>query len=193
MCIGLTSKLPAPNSPCYDGSENEEVPAVVCPHRNRQLSRQMSMSETPRDAIWERRRRQQVLRKEHRRKSTTGDNSSDSDITDEDLSELKACIELGFGFKEEKGQELCNTLPALDLYFAVNRQLSSSPRSTLQGHMSPWSSPSLSPSNLPSPSGSTTSEPETWKICSPGEDPQQVKIKLRHWAQAVACSLMQSY
>lgn len=25
-----------------------------------------------------------------------------------------------------------------------------------------------------------------------GEDPKQVKAKLRHWAQAVACSVMQS-
>lgn len=26
-----------------------------------------------------------------------------------------------------------------------------------------------------------------------GDDPQQVKTKLRHWAQAVACSVLQSY
>lgn len=45
-------------------------------------------------------------------------------LTDEDLYELKGCIELGFGFNEEEAQNLCNTLPALDLYFAVNRQLS---------------------------------------------------------------------
>lgn len=25
-----------------------------------------------------------------------------------------------------------------------------------------------------------------------GDDPQQVKTKLRHWAQAVACSVLQS-
>lgn len=26
-----------------------------------------------------------------------------------------------------------------------------------------------------------------------GDDPQQMKQRLRHWAQAVACSVMQSY
>lgn len=26
-----------------------------------------------------------------------------------------------------------------------------------------------------------------------GDDPEHVKTKLRHWAQAVACSLMQSH
>lgn len=168
MCLGLSSELPAPDSPPYYGSESEEV-HVVLQRSNRQLSKQMSMTRAPRDAVWEKQRWQQVLRKEYRRKSSAGDSSSESDITDEDLSELKGCIELGFGFKEDEGQALCNTLPALDLYFAVNRHLSPSPRSTLRGQgQSPWSP---SPSSPPSPSGSTMSEHEPWKICSPGKKP----------------------
>jgi len=29
-------------------------------------------------------------------------------------------------------------------------------------------------------------------LCNAGDDPELVKTKLRHWAQAVACSVMQS-
>ncbi|KAK4774382.1 hypothetical protein SAY86_009317 [Trapa natans] len=193
MYIAPLFESPAPSPPVHYGSETEGTETVMARADRRRLSRQMSsVSKAPRDAVWERRRWQHVLRKKYQRKSIDITRSStclESGITDEDLSELKGCIELGFGFKEEGGQALCNTLPALDLYFAVNRQLSPSPRSTLQGN-SPWSPSGSSP---PSPSGSTTSDTESWKICSPGDDPEHVKTKLRHWAQAVACSLMQTY
>ncbi|KAA8544894.1 hypothetical protein F0562_019711 [Nyssa sinensis] len=166
--------------------------------RNRKkLSKQLSMCETPRDIAWERRRRQ-IVRQERRK---NGIQETD-DLTDEDLNELKGCIELGFGFKEEDGQRLCNTLPALDLYFAVNRQLSMSPISSpnsrgsltsLGGSSSLLSASMSSLVDRSSSFGSpTTSDSDSWKICSPGDDPQQVKTKLRHWAQAVACSVMQS-
>lgn len=121
--------------------------------RNRKrLSKQLSMCEPPRrDLLWERRRRQ--MHKLEKKKENEVE-----EITDEDLSELKGCIELGFGFNEEDGQGLCNTLPALDLYFAVNRQFS----------MSPASSP-----NRPSSASSTfvsprSSDADSWKIVSPG-------------------------
>uniref|UniRef100_A0A5B7BZB6 Uncharacterized protein n=1 Tax=Davidia involucrata TaxID=16924 RepID=A0A5B7BZB6_DAVIN len=168
-------------------------------NRRKRLSKQLSMCETPRDIAWEKRRRQ-ILRQE-RRKNGIHDTE---DLTDEDLNELKGCIELGFGFNEEEGQRLCNTLPALDLYFAVNRQLSTSPVSSPNSAGS-GSSGSLgaassllggSSSSLGERSASFSSpriESDSWKICSPGDDPQQVKTKLRHWAQAVACSVMQSY
>ena len=77
------------------------------------------------------------------------------DITDEDLRELRGCIELGFGFNEEDAQDLCATLPALELYFAVNRQVSASPRSNVND----------SPAVIASP---PTVDPDAWKICSPG-------------------------
>ncbi|KAK4776569.1 hypothetical protein SAY86_005257 [Trapa natans] len=147
------------------------------------LSKQLSMRETRRDVAWERRRRQ-ILGQERR-----DGVDSEGTITDEDLNELKGSIELGFGFKEEDGQKLCNTLPALDLYFAVNRQLSPSPVST------PKSIASSSSSSAGSSMGAWSSSLgsfDTWRICNPGDDPQHVKTKLRHWAQAVACSVMQS-
>ncbi|KAK4746736.1 hypothetical protein SAY87_025773 [Trapa incisa] len=185
MCIGPSSESLAPDSPVHYGSETEGAVAVMARADRRRLSRQISSApKAPRDAVWERRRWEQVTRKKHHRKSITDTMASthrsvcsESDVTDEDLSELKGCIELGF-----------------------------SSRSTHQGH-SPWSPSGSSPS---SPSGSTTSEPESWKICSPGENPtlikrrakawkvfdslkiwcfagenpEQVKVKLRHWAQA---------
>nr|GMD03808.1 uncharacterized protein LOC109182327 [Ipomoea batatas] len=174
-------------------SENEEIQRLEhAPpfwRNRRKLSKQLSMCETPRDVAWERRRRQ-ILHQERRK--------SDAEcLTDDDLNELKGCIELGFGFKEEEGQRLCNTLPALDLYFAVNRQYSFSPVSTpgsKGGGTLPLPSPSASSAGGRSSSlSSPGSDSDSWKICSPGENPEHVKTKLRHWAQAVACSVMQSY
>ncbi|KAG4396672.1 hypothetical protein AAZX31_19G231300 [Glycine max] len=142
--------------------------------RKRCLSKQQSILEAPRDIAWERKRTTRTRRNSFR---------NCDDVTDDDLHELKGCIELGFGFNEENGQKLCNTLPALDLYFAVNRQLS--PVST--PHSRPSSSFGSPVSSAPPP------DSDSWKICSPGDDPEHVKTKLRHWAQAVACSLMQSH
>ncbi|XP_051145005.1 uncharacterized protein LOC127260963 [Andrographis paniculata] len=165
--------------------------------KSRRMSRQLSLSEVPRDAAWERRRRR-------------GGANSDGDVlTDEDLKELKGCIELGFGFNEENGQRLCTTIPALDLYFAVNRVFSPSPISSPTGtgngssvsaSASAPSLPAAAASGGPPPSitgrsssfGSALNESDSWKICNPGDDPQHVKTKLRHWAQAVACSVKQS-
>lgn len=149
------------------------------------------MCELPRDIAWERRRRQ-FLRQERRK---NGINHEADDLTDEDLHELKGCIELGFGFNEQNGQRLCTTLPALDLYFAVNRFYTSpisSPASNGSATSVGSSTSTSSSSDLGGRSSSFGSESDSWKICSPGDDPQHVKTKLRHWALAVACSLRQS-
>lgn len=190
---GVTLPASSPLPSFYESDPEELQHMTLVPRKNKKrLSKQLSMCETPRDVAWERRRRQ-ILRQDRRK---NGINDSD-DITDEDLHELKGCIELGFGFNEEGGQQLCNTLPALDLYFAVNRQLSPSPVSTphSRASTSSLSMTSLSTSSLGGRSssfGSPRSE-DSWKICSPGDNPEQVKTKLRHWAQAVACSVMQSH
>ncbi|CAN4081550.1 unnamed protein product [Withania somnifera] len=186
-------------SPSSSESECEELQLLEhAPpfwKNRKRLSKQLSMCETPRDIAWEKRRRQILLQERRKQGIHIPDN-----LTDEDLNELKGCIELGFGFNEEEGQRLCSTLPALDLYFAVNRQNSTSPIS------SPGSKGSL----LPSPASSSTSSTslggrsssfgsprsdssDARKFFRPGDDPQQVKTKLRHWAQAVACSVMQSH
>ena len=174
-----TSSLSSLSPPLSESEEElQHMPLAPVVWKNRKLSKQLSMCEKPRDIAWEKRRIQE------RRRSIAQDCVSD-DITDEDLHELKGCIELGFGFNEEDGQRLCNTLPALDLYFAVNRGLSPSPVSTPQSRSSSLGARSSS-------FGSPRSDADSWKICSPGDDPELVKTKLRHWAQAVACSVMQS-
>ncbi|KAL3632754.1 hypothetical protein CASFOL_025738 [Castilleja foliolosa] len=165
---------------------------------NKRLSKQLSMCEIPRDMAWERRRRQ-FLCQERRRNGinnikSNNNNSSDGDIvglTDEDLNELKGCIDLGFGFNEEEGQRLCPTIPALDLYFAVNRQFTTSPISS-PNSIGSSSIVSNFGGRSASFGGSSVSDSDSWKICSPGDDPEHVKTKLRHWAQAVACSVRQS-
>ncbi|XP_028957395.1 uncharacterized protein LOC126619551 [Malus sylvestris] len=153
----------------------------------KRLSKQLSMCETPRDIAWERRQRQ-ILSQERRMNGIR--DSDDMHLTDEDLHELKGCIELGFGFNEEEGQRLSATLPALDLYFAVNRQFSPSPASTPNSASARHSTSSMG--GHYSSFGSPRSDTDAWKICSPGDNPEQVKTKLRHWAQAVACSVIQS-
>ncbi|XP_060180958.1 uncharacterized protein LOC132610652 [Lycium barbarum] len=163
-------------------------------NNRKRLSKQLSMCETPRDIAWEKRRRQILLQERRKQGIHIPDN-----LTDEDLNELKGCIELGFGFNEEEGQRLCSTLPALDLYFAVNRQYSTSPISS-PGSKGSLPSPASSSTSATSLGGRSSSfgsprsdSSDAWKIFSPGDDPQQVKTKLRHWAQAVACSVMQSH
>ncbi|KAF0892608.1 hypothetical protein E2562_017327 [Oryza meyeriana var. granulata] len=188
--------------------------ATSSSNKKRILSKQLSMKETTREVKWEKRRRQIQRRRssmalqdadEERSPNVFADSEAGSStervlksLTDEDLDELRGSMELGFGFDEENGgQNLCDTLPALDLYFAVNRQLSE-PKLR------------LSTSSLPSPTSATsssstlcgTSNPgspvapssfmDSWKICSPGDNPQLVKTRLRHWAQVVACSVKHS-
>ncbi|CAL5371067.1 hypothetical protein ACSBR2_024956 [Camellia fascicularis] len=98
-------------------------------------------------------------------------------VTDEDLDELKACIELGFGFESpEIDQRLSDTLPALGLYYTVNKQFYENSKS------------STTASECDSPSSSVGNH----SIFDPGDNPQTVKTRLRQWAQVVACSVRQS-
>jgi hypothetical protein len=156
MSLPLSSSSSSSLLPSESEEELQHMPLVpVAWNNKKRLSKQLSMCEKPRDMAWERRRRQ-----ERRRSSIVQDCVCD-DITDDDLHELKGCIELGFGFNEEDGQRLCNTLPALDLYFAVNRGLSPSPVSTPQSRASSLGARSSS-------FGSPRSDADSWKICSPG-------------------------
>ncbi|KAI4370250.1 hypothetical protein MLD38_018618 [Melastoma candidum] len=159
----------------------------------KRLCKQLSMCETAGDLAWEKRRRQ-TLRQGRMAAITSPSRSREppDEVTDEDLNELKGCIELGFGFNEDDGQMLTGTLPALDIYFLVSRYLT---KGSVGSTPSSVMSSSSSSSSLGGPSysdGSPRSDSESWKICNPGDDPQQVKTKLRHWAQAVACSVRQS-
>ncbi|KAL6220423.1 hypothetical protein ACLB2K_008179 [Fragaria x ananassa] len=122
----------------------------------------------------------------HRRKSNSRKQKQRSkSVTDEDLDELKACIELGFGFEppeeeESADQRLSDTLPALGLYYAVNRSYKSSTTPTS----------SFSPTQSECDSHSPIGSPHT--IFGPGDNPQTVKARLKQWAQVVACTVRQS-
>ncbi|OAY35422.1 uncharacterized protein LOC110627781 [Manihot esculenta] len=118
-----------------------------------------------------------------RRKGKSKNRRSKS-VTDEDLDELKACIELGFGFDSpEVDQRLSDTLPALGLYYAVNKHYCDTISKSVTATTS--SSSTASDCDSPSPLGS----PHT--IYAPGDNPQTVKTRLRQWAQVVACSVRQ--
>lgn len=101
-------------------------------------------------------------------------------LTDDDFEELRGCIDLGFRFDQSSIPDLCDTLPALEVYCAVAQNFQESPNC-----MSPVM---RSPARCSSPSTASS-----WKISSPGDDPQDVKGRLRHWAQAVACDARLCY
>ncbi|KAJ6671225.1 hypothetical protein OIU85_015027 [Salix viminalis] len=130
------------------------------PRRNSRptmLNKQLSWSpETTREEIWLRRKGNSATRRRCR-----------TSVTDDDLEELKACIELGFGFEPDSSDldpKLSYTLPALGFYCALNKQYTS------------CLSRSASTSSLLSVSG---------------DDPETVKRRLKQWAQFVACSVKQ--
>ncbi|XP_044487176.1 uncharacterized protein LOC123212175 [Mangifera indica] len=109
-------------------------------------------------------------------------NKRSKSVTDEDLDELKACIELGFGFDSpEVDQRLSDTFPALELYYAVNKHYNDTVSK---------STPSLSTASDSESSPSSVGSPHT--LFSSGDnDPKAVKTRLRQWAQVVACSVRQ--
>ncbi|XP_031114205.1 uncharacterized protein LOC116017719 [Ipomoea triloba] len=98
-------------------------------------------------------------------------------LTDDDLEELKGCLDLGFGFNYEEIPELRNTLPALELCYSMTQKY-------LDDHQK-------SPESMSdTASTSSASNPiANWKISSPGDDPEDVKARLKYWAQAVACTV----
>ncbi|CAH8309002.1 unnamed protein product [Eruca vesicaria subsp. sativa] len=112
---------------------------------------------------------------------STLDNQEDltrsKSLTDDDLEDLKGCLDLGFGFSYDEIPELCNTLPALELCYSMSQRFSddnnkSSPESSSVDE-SPVASPPIA----------------NWKISSPGDNPDDVKARLKYWAQAVACTV----
>ncbi|XAR73985.1 hypothetical protein NMG60_11008130 [Bertholletia excelsa] len=149
--------------------------ALVSPAQPPALFKQNSWSpDAYREEAWLRRKGNHGRRK-RRSKS----------VTDEDLDELKACIELGFGFDSpDIDQRLSDTLPALGLYYAVNKQYND----TVSKSSSSASLVSCTASECDSPR--SVGSPHT--IFGPGDNPQTVKTRLRQWAQVVACSVLQS-
>ncbi|XP_038975241.1 uncharacterized protein LOC103716243 [Phoenix dactylifera] len=101
-------------------------------------------------------------------------------LTDEDLEELKGCLDLGFGFSYEEIPELCNTLPALELCYSMSQRFQDE-----QQHRSPDGS-----GEAVEQCAAVSSLPiANWRISEPGDHPEEVKARLKYWAQAVACTV----
>ncbi|KAJ4836336.1 hypothetical protein Tsubulata_007297 [Turnera subulata] len=151
------------------------------PPRQRQLHKQLSWSpswspDTGREEVWLRRKGSFTA---GRRRS--GCNKS---VTDDDLDELKACIELGFGFGPDLDPKLSDTFPALNLYCAVNKQYNDRLSRTSSSVSSASSS---SGCEAESDNGSPSSS-----LFDPGDDPETIKARLKQWAQVVACTVRQN-
>ncbi|PAN16458.1 hypothetical protein PAHAL_3G062300 [Panicum hallii] len=89
-------------------------------------------------------------------------------LTDDDLEELKGCADLGFGFSYDEIPELRGTLPALELCYSMSQRLLDDAH-----HQAADPAPPVT----------------NWKISSPGDSPDEVKARLKYWAQAVACTV----
>ncbi|CAL5348002.1 unnamed protein product [Camellia sinensis] len=81
-------------------------------------------------------------------------------LTDEDLEELKGCLDLGFGFSYDEIPELCNTLPALELCYSMSQRfLDDQQKSPESPSSASAAAETCSPASGPI---------ANWKISSPG-------------------------
>ncbi|KAG8089633.1 hypothetical protein GUJ93_ZPchr0011g27049 [Zizania palustris] len=105
-------------------------------------------------------------------------------LTDDDLEELKGCVDLGFGFSYDEIPELCGTLPALELCYSMSQRF-------LDEHQSPPKPEKKKPvAEATAVAPASPAQPiANWKISSPGDSPDEVKARLKYWAQAVACTV----
>ncbi|OWM79202.1 uncharacterized protein LOC116196339 [Punica granatum] len=134
-----------------------------------------------RDEAWERRKGKGKEMLSGRRAGGASLERSKS-VTNEDLEELRGCLELGFGFDSpEVDPKLSDLFPALGLYQAVNKQY----------HRSLSRSSSVS-SLLSLNSDNDSDQGSMSSIYDPGDDPKTVKTRLKQWAQVVACSVKHS-
>ncbi|XP_058180003.1 uncharacterized protein LOC131298537 [Rhododendron vialii] len=164
---GVRRPPPSPSS----GVAEERVPTAL-PRPPLLIKHKSWSPDAYRDEAWTR-QKENHDRRGRRSKS----------VTDEDLVELRACIELGFGFDSpDTDHGLSDTLPALGLYYAVNKQYYDTVSKSSSSLGSLTSSECDSPCSMGSPH----------TIFGPGENPQTMKTRLRQWAQVVACSLRQS-
>ncbi|CAM0875020.1 unnamed protein product [Alopecurus aequalis] len=140
------------------------------------------------EAAWPRRARPVVLAGEDGSPAGTGLGAGDPGVgrarslTDDDLEELKGCVDLGFGFSYNEIPELCGTLPALELCYSMSQRF-------LDEHHSPSKVEQLVP-EPPAVAPASPAQPiPNWKISCPGDSPDEVKARLKYWAQAVACTV----
>ncbi|XBH83478.1 uncharacterized protein LOC119295137 [Triticum dicoccoides] len=140
------------------------------------------------EAAWPRRARPVVLAGEDAAPDRAGAGAGDSGVgrarslTDDDLEELKGCVDLGFGFSYNEIPELCGTLPALELCYSMSQRF-------LDEHQPPSKAEELAPEPPAVVPPSPAQPIPNWKISCPGDSPDEVKARLKYWAQAVACTV----
>jgi len=81
-------------------------------------------------------------------------------LTDDDLEELKGCVDLGFGFSYHEIPELCGTLPALELCYSMSQRFLDEHQQLEKPEEAP--APALAPASPAQPVATN------WKISSPG-------------------------
>eukprot|EP00252_Welwitschia_mirabilis_P027449 TRINITY_DN9414_c0_g1_i1.p1 TRINITY_DN9414_c0_g1~~TRINITY_DN9414_c0_g1_i1.p1 ORF type:complete len:314 (-),score=83.93 TRINITY_DN9414_c0_g1_i1:634-1575(-) len=152
-----------------------------------------------REKAW-RKKRDQILQSEESNQSDLQSSAGeeprtprvkDLELTNVDLDELKGCLDLGFGFTYDEIPELSQTLPALELCYAMGQQIQDDEhanKSSPTNNSSPTSSPEAHADSSIS-DGCVQSPTAHWKISNPGDHPQDVKARLKVWAQAVACTV----
>ncbi|CAA0807526.1 Protein of unknown function (DUF1685 [Striga hermonthica] len=113
-----------------------------------------------RDVAWSNRRRNQRMRRR-----------DDGALTDDDLEELRGCLDLGFRFDSpDLDPKLSATFPALGLYRAVcHRQ---------------YGGALFRSASCPAGAAVPVIDPVL-------EDQERMKTRLRQWAKVVACSVRQ--
>ncbi|WCJ41393.1 hypothetical protein M5689_022264 [Euphorbia peplus] len=124
-------------------------------------------------------KKNQVLLEGYVENENEDDLKKTKSLTDDDLDELKGCLDLGFGFSYDEIPELCNTLPALELCYSMSQKFLDDQERSSSG----------SPMAEPASAAATSSPIANWKISSPGDHPEDVKARLKYWAQAVACTV----
>jgi hypothetical protein len=93
-------------------------------------------------------------------------------LTEEDLEELKGCLDLGFGFAYHEIPGLCGTLPGLELCYSMTRRFLDEQRAPA-GQLEP----------------ATTAAPPIldWNIAGPGKKCFPVHVFLAIW---MVCSVV---
>ncbi|KAM0903154.1 hypothetical protein ACQ4PT_018927 [Festuca glaucescens] len=137
------------------------------------------------EAAWPRRARPVVLAGEDGSPDGTAADAGVGrarSLTDDDLEELKGCVDLGFGFSYNEIPELCGTLPALELCYSISQRF-------LDEHHSPSKAEQVAPEPPAVVPASPVQSIPNWKISCPGDSPDEVKARLKYWAQAVACTV----
>eukprot|EP00850_Spirogloea_muscicola_P020696 SM000224S07084 [mRNA] locus=s224:415:1686:+ [translate_table: standard] len=114
--------------------------------------------------------------------------SSFSAVTDADFEELRGFIDLGFTFSDDGSDcpQLCSTLPALQLCRAVSQHFKAEHGGRADSPVSTLISLDFTSPTKDGP------RPRPLSIHHRGEPEDLLKVRLRHWAQAVACTIRQA-